>query len=72
MLILLKSLLSQYGNKISISRASLVFTPLKPPVSVFSKISTMEEDVGGAIIISERSLCMQSLNELAKLHFLGL
>ena len=32
----------------------------------------MEEDVGSAIINFERSLCMQLINELTELHFLGL
>ena len=45
---------------------------LKPPVKVFSKISTTSLEFGKAIITLDISRSMQPLKVLAELHFLGL
>ena len=60
------------GSKISASKANLILTQLKPPVIVFSNMSTASFEVGSAIITRNISLSIQLLSVLAELHFLGL
>ena len=50
------------------SKASLVFTQLKPPIKVFSNNLTCSALVGRAIQHLLLSLCILLLNELAELH----
>ena len=59
-------------SNISVSKASLVFTQLKPPISVFSNTLTCSWLVGRAMQHLLLSLWTQPLKELAELIFLGL
>ena len=58
--------------RISVSKANLVFTQLKPPISVLSKTLTCSASVGSAIQHLLLSLWTQPLKELAELYFQGL
>ena len=56
---------------ISVSKASLVFTQLKLPISVFSNTLTCSASAGKAMHHLLFSLWTQPPNQLAELHFLG-
>ena len=58
--------------RISVSKANLVFTQLKPPISVLSKAVTCSAFVGNAIQHLLLSLWTQPLKGLSELHFWGL
>ena len=61
-----------YHWSISVWKASLVFTQLKPPIIVFSNTLTCSASVGRAIQHLLLSLWTQPLKELAELHLWGL
>ena len=60
------------SSNISVSKASLVFTQLKPPINVFSNNLTCLASVGRAMQHLLFSLWNHPLKELAELHFRGL
>ena len=59
-------------SNISVSKASLVLTQLKPPISVLSNYLTCSVPVGRAVQHLLASLCTQPLNQLPGLHLRGL
>ena len=59
-------------KKIYVSKASLVFTQLYPPIRVFSKILTIFASRGSTILHLLLFLCTYPEKVLALLHFLGL